>query len=512
MSITDDTSRSSSRRRLDQARTSDAAHHDTADTRVQRSFRSIDIEQYRVNTSSHKHFQGRSGHVARKAQRTSYQVKNAQLGPQHIHRPSKRRVHSGHERATHSAQRLSLVGKRIVMLVALVVMVVVVAVLAAGIAFVASVSGKLSVDDASVSSVLVSSTTGEAYYSLLVADFDEDSTSFSPDALILARVDEESRLVTLISIPVNLRVELSDGNTHQLSDAIALGGAAELIETVASFAGVSISHYVRIDAEGIMSLVEFLGGVTVELVEEVDDPAAGTIYLHAGEQTVSGDGALVLLRATNYTEGIETQAAHHLAFTSAVIEQLLSGDGLRKLLQLDSISDFISTDLSVVGVFEIAQALSGLLASSILVGSVPGYETTLDGVDYFVSYSSSWSSMMTIVEAGEDPSADEEAAAIAAVDLTSFDITVRNGYGTVGAASEIAEALSAAGFQVTGTGNMDSFIYEETLVVYQDDTYETAAAAVVSALGVGRSIASNSFYTFDTDILVIVGNDWLPLS
>ena len=55
-------------------------------------------------------------------------------------------------------------------------------------------------------------------------------------------------------------------------------------------------------------------------------------------------------------------------------------------------------------------------------------------------------------------------------------------------------------------------MYTETLVVYQDDDFADEAEAVVSALGFGRAIPSAGFYTFETDILVVLGTDFAPTS
>ena len=96
------------------------------------------------------------------------------------------------------------------------------------------------------------------------------------------------------------------------------------------------------------------------------------------------------------------------------------------------------------------------------------------------------------------------------VDPASFTITVRNGSGVTGGASQIANALTEQGFNVTETGNTDSFAYNETLVVYKDEAFLPAAQTVIAALSAGRAVNGGDFYTFDTDVLVVLGQDWKP--
>ena len=38
------------------------------------------------------------------------------------------------------------------------------------------------------------------------------------------------------------------------------------------------------------------------------------------------------------------------------------------------------------------------------------------------------------------------------------------------------------------------------------------AHAVIEALGVGRAVDGSAYYTFDTDILLILGSDYLPMT
>ncbi len=48
--------------------------------------------------------------------------------------------------------------------------------------------------------------------------------------------------------------------------------------------------------------------------------------------------------------------------------------------------------------------------------------------------------------------------------------------------------------------------------MYNDDAFEAAAETVVASLGLGRTVPGRGFYTFDTDVLVVLGKDWKPTS
>ncbi len=407
---------------------------------------------------------------------------------------------------------------RIRRIVALVVCILVALAVAVGVGmavFTGSLNTKMGLVDSNVKESLVApSQDSQAFYTVIAADLDVEGSATSlgdgPDIVMLVRVDEAARAVSVVSIPANLSVTLSDGETHQLREAESLGGDAALVSAVASFAGVDIAHFVKLDAAGITTLVDGLGGVEVTIPEEVDDPAAGDVYLEAGTQTVDGKSALTLLRASNFKGGLDTQAANQKSFLAGVSLRLLGQNTPDFLSRLDSLGSTFETDLPVSDATALADKMRGIDGSAVAGALVPGYETTRDGTTFYVASSDAWSAMMKRMEAGDSSLVSESETAT--VDPGSFTITVRNGAAIDGGAAQMAESLRNQGFNVTDVGNTDTAVYTETLVVYNDDRFKAAAQAVVDALGSGRTVAGAGYYTFSTDVLVVLGKDWAPVS
>lgn len=96
-----------------------------------------------------------------------------------------------------------------------------------------------------------------------------------------------------------------------------------------------------------------------------------------------------------------------------------------------------------------------------------------------------WSTMMDRVDAGQAPAEAQQAAT---TDPGSFSITVRNGGGITGAAASMQQTLTSKGFNVAETGNTDTSVYNETLVIYNASDAEPAAQTVLNAMGVGRLV------------------------
>jgi hypothetical protein len=96
------------------------------------------------------------------------------------------------------------------------------------------------------------------------------------------------------------------------------------------------------------------------------------------------------------------------------------------------------------------------------------------------------------------------------IDPAGVTITVRNGAGLEGVASSAAAVLTGAGFNVTNVGNANQFVYDRTLVVYDEE--RALADAVLKKLPTGEVVASRGMYEFSTDVLVVVGKDWSSVS
>ena len=396
--------------------------------------------------------------------------------------------------------------------VAIVALVLVVGIVVGVAVLFGSLSSNFALSGSDAPSTLVAQTQGKPYYVVVSADLDgEDGCDTDVDALALVRVDESSKQLTILSVPTNLAVKLSDGETHAIADAVSLGGYSELVKSVASLAGVDVSHFVKADEAGIRQLASSMGGVTLNLSEEVDDPDAGYLYIPAGLQTLDGDQLMTFLRASNYKDGADTQRANQALFFAMVVEYLSKGTQAEVSQRLDAVPGSFQTDWSGQDLVSVLSSLSGFAATGAYRDSVPGYLNSIKDDALYVVYADTLASMMANIEAGQAPSAGSKGS-LSSINPGAYTVTVRNGSGITGGASAIADILSGVGFKVTETGNADSYVYNETLVVYGNDSLKDAADAAASVLGVGRSTESGVYYTYDTDLLVILGSDWKPTS
>ena len=393
-----------------------------------------------------------------------------------------------------------------------VVVAVAIAVLAGFFAFRGSLVSEMSLRDSDASDALVQKHSDEPYYLLIAAELGsvaEPLDHVGPDVLLLAYVDREQQKLALINIPAGLQVASENGIVRIAG--LAESGDAALINAVANFAKVDISHYVKIGEGGVEGMVDALDGIDVEIDQVIDDPHAGDVYLPEGTYTLNGASALTYLRATNLKMGVSDQLDHQVTFASLLLTKLFSSEG-SFATRLDAIDSYFQTDLSLGDIESLQSWICNLPAGGINCISLPGYETEVTGVvatedALFVGSSDDMASIIAMLEAGQQ--VESLSADITPADPGSFTIEVQNGTSIDGAAGLTSENLIAQGFDVVAVGNAEQSVYTETLVIYKGDEGPSRAKAVINALGVGRAV-SDMYYSFDTDILVILGSDYKP--
>lgn len=117
---------------------------------------------------------------------------------------------------------------------------------------------------------------GQAPFTVLLLGSDSDA-KFAKDhlltqSMILVRVDPANKRVTMLSIPRDLWVSIATtGQKAKIDTAFANGGAAAAVRTVEQDFQVHVDHYVWIGLQGLVALVDAVGGVDVVTTNPVLD-------------------------------------------------------------------------------------------------------------------------------------------------------------------------------------------------------------------------------------------------
>lgn len=112
-------------------------------------------------------------------------------------------------------------------------------------------------------------------FTVLLLGSDDDS-KFPPDRLntqsmILVRVDPTTKQATMLSIPRDLWVPIPNQGMGKISTAYNLGGPQGAIDAVQSNFKVHIDDYAWIGLNGLVKLIDQVGGVNVMVTNPVMD-------------------------------------------------------------------------------------------------------------------------------------------------------------------------------------------------------------------------------------------------
>ncbi|RCS80198.1 LytR family transcriptional regulator [Brachybacterium alimentarium] len=187
--------------------------------------------------------------------------------------------------------------------------------------------------------------------------FGEADGSRRSDAMVLAHLSADDGRIDAVQLPRDTLLDLPacadtgrgsfSGGRGMLNSALNYGPACS-VAAVEELTGVRIDHFVELDFEGFIAIIDALGGLPVCLPESMEDPAAD-LDLPAGEQTLDGRDALALAR-TRHAVGDGSDIArlgHQQMVMSAVVQEATSRQVVARPDRLYSFLDATTSALTV---------------------------------------------------------------------------------------------------------------------------------------------------------------------
>lgn len=350
---------------------------------------------------------------------------------------------------------------------------------------------------------------------LLGDDSRPGETMARSDTIMVARVDPAAGQVWLLSIPRDTRVVITGYGEQKINAATRYGGPALAIEAVEELLGIQINYYMTVNFTGFVEVVDALGGVYVNVETEIDDPKAAThsddpsaAHIDAGYQLLDGVHALTFVRTRDYVDADFGRMRNQQVFFKALAEQVKSvGNAIKIPGMVTAMAEHIETNMDVTDLIRTALALRDSGSENIYTATVEG-----EWDSPFV-----WPNeelMADLIQRMQSGVSFDGTSTVASpvIDASDVTVTVRNGARTQisGAASAAASVLSGAGFVVSDIGNAGQFVYDRTLIIYDEDSADglMKAQAVSAAMPIGDMVASSGMYSFSSDVLVVVGSDW----
>ncbi|HYX83764.1 MAG TPA: LCP family protein [Gaiellales bacterium] len=372
--------------------------------------------------------------------------------------------------------------------------------------------------------------------------YTDGSAPARSDTLMLVRIDPKTNLISLLSLPRDLYVNIPGVGMDKINDAYTYGHDKLSVETVKSLTGLPINYEINVDFHGFIALVNDLGGVYLNVDQRYYHSNAGVvpgsidsysaINLQPGYQLLHGTDALAFARY-RHTDSDFYRNARQQLFLRA-FEQKAStrfhGISVTDFSAIRNVIDDVSGNLHIAAAGG-TPGLSTLLKYAtaayqarghIISVKLAAHSTIGPGGASIVEPDSSTSIKTAVHQflhpqkilqpGGQLPSEKKPAKKkkhgfTPKVPPSSVPVSVLNGTTKTGEAAATASALGDFGYPAS-SGNADTQSYSQTWVYFQPG-FQKAAGDVAKIMGKGQvgplpSVLSGS----SGSVVVVLGTDF----
>ncbi len=334
---------------------------------------------------------------------------------------------------------------------------------------------------------------------------DMDATGFGKasgarsDSMVLVHIAAGNKRIDAVQIPRDTLVDMPacedtghgsyPGGVAMINSALNYGPACS-VTAVESLTGVQLNHFVEINFEGFMSIVDALGGVKVCLPKAMKDSKAN-LDLPAGEQTVNGTDALALAR-TRHAVGDGSDIArlgHQQMVMSAIVQQATSKETLARPDRLYSFLDAATSSLTVDPGLS---SLTDLSSLALRAQAVPSDKITF----MTMPWEQAPQNKNRVVPSADAESlfaslrADSPVVLAGSADKKKTEnskspqapVQIFNAAQVAGLAADFSAKATKEGFTVSSIGNAASVKARTTLLAADTDQAQETAKALAKAL------------------------------
>lgn len=207
------------------------------------------------------------------------------------------------------------------------------------------------------------------------------------DAIILVRLDAKTKRVSMLSFPRDLWVDIPNHGKNKINAAYPIGeklggpsyGAALAKRTVSELTGLPIDNFILINFEGFVTLIDKIGGITIDVPKRIVDNAypvdeypgdvrTKQIMFEPGSQVMDGATALIYSR-TRHADSDFGRNQRQQQVLLAIFDQIRKQGLLSNLNNVDvytaALRDHVRTDLTRSEMLQLASIAPSLNANNI---------------------------------------------------------------------------------------------------------------------------------------------------
>ena len=204
------------------------------------------------------------------------------------------------------------------------------------------------------------------------------------DTMMVVSLNRKGEFLNVVSIPRDTYVQISQELGYErINAAYSYGGARQAIRTVGRFLGVPIHHYVSIKVSGATTVLDALGGITLDVEKKMDyDDHWGNLHIHLkkGRQTLTGQQAVGYARFRMDEEGDRGRMRRQQQVIRALVAKLKSPSTVARIPALArAVKQTLETDLSLAEMIDLAHLYKSFDPKRVCAAQVVGNDETIGG-------------------------------------------------------------------------------------------------------------------------------------
>jgi LCP family protein required for cell wall assembly len=252
-------------------------------------------------------------------------------------------------------------------------------------------------------------------YSVLLVGLDAKKMDTGrSDTLIVVLVDPKNKKVSLLSIPRDTRVQIAGRDLDKITHAHNYG-INSTIMTVEDFLDIKMDYYAQINFEGFQSLINTIGGVTINVEKNLSfrDRITNTQFsLTKGTQKLNGIEALNYARFRDDWESDFGRNRRQQQVIKALMDETLSIRNITKVNKIvKDIGENVETDLDFDMFAKTMTNMKNVSSKDVYSIPMKASPTTINRVSYVIVDQESLEKVKTFMKDvfdGKNPDEMEE--------------------------------------------------------------------------------------------------------
>jgi LCP family protein required for cell wall assembly len=289
------------------------------------------------------------------------------------------------------------------------------------------------------------------------------------DTLLVMDFDPPHHRVTMLSVPRDLWVDIPGAGQGKLAIAYEIGGPKLAAYTLEKDLNIPVDYTIAMTFRGFTKLIDAMGGVTVNVPQELKDPTypclTGYAYcpidIKPGRQHMDGATALEFVRERHaFAQQDLARVKDQQAFSEAVKHTIISPlTWPRYPATLGALKNALITNMPLNDLPELGAQL--ILAR----GGVNHQYINIDNGLVHTAWSSDGQSILEPTDSTSIPNLIHNLFSDPNLARESASVAVLNGGSTPGAAVDAESTLQGLGFHTVLAGNADNNTYARSQVI-----------------------------------------------